>query len=406
MVNLTVRRDGSSRFGPRERFANFGSIGVGWIFSQEKFVQDNLPFLSFGKLRGSYGITGNDQIGNYQYLDQYDFVENLYQNRKGVRVLGLFNPDFTWERTRKSELGAELGFLKDKIFLTVSYYKNISDNQLLSYSLPSMVGNSSIVGNRPITVRNNGLEFTLAYSNIKHRLFEWASSWNISVSRNKILSDNLQILEKGRVGKSLSNINLYRSLGVNSETGEYQFSDIDGKPIVGSLADPSNANIDLAPNFFGGVQNTFRFKAFQLDVFFQYVNQKGVYSIFNPNAIPGSIGNQPREVLELSHWKKDGDVAEAQRYNQNSNLLESYGVWLNSTANYGNASFLRCKNLMFSWKIPNNGFKQKYIKDWRVYIQGQNVFTITKYKGGDPEIQSFAVVPPLRVFTTGLQLTL
>jgi len=155
LLDLTARRDGSSRFGPDKQFANFGAIGGAWIFSSEDFAKQNLSFLSFGKLRASYGITGSDQIGNYQYLNDYA-ISGQYQDVRGLLPLQLYNPDFQWEVNKKIAAAIELGFLKDRILATISYYRNRSSDQLVGYPLAPTTGFSSIEYNLPATVQNTG----------------------------------------------------------------------------------------------------------------------------------------------------------------------------------------------------------------------------------------------------------
>src|SRR5690606_15196214 len=113
ILNLTGRRDGSSRFGPDKRFGNFGAIGLAWILSEENFIIDNLPFLTYGKLRASYGTSGSDEIGNYQYLDTYSFGSNKYGNIIGLYPTRLFNPEYGWEKNNKMEVSLELGIFND-----------------------------------------------------------------------------------------------------------------------------------------------------------------------------------------------------------------------------------------------------------------------------------------------------
>src|SRR6218665_359724 len=137
LLNATFRRDGSSRFGPDKRFGNFGSIGAGWVFSSEDFISNALPFLSFGKLRASYGSTGNDQIGNYEYLDSWSSVNFPYGGGNGLYPTRLANPIYSWETNRKMEAAIELGFLKNAILFNVNYYNNRSGKQLIQYSLSS-----------------------------------------------------------------------------------------------------------------------------------------------------------------------------------------------------------------------------------------------------------------------------
>src|SRR5690606_1578194 len=129
ILNLTGRRDGSSRFGTGNRFANFGAVGLAWVFSEDNWVKNSLPFISFGKLRTSYGSTGNDQIGDYQYLNTYSVTGNIYENGTGLQPSRLFNPEFSWERNRKVEAAIEISFWEDRFFLGTSYYHNRSSNQ-------------------------------------------------------------------------------------------------------------------------------------------------------------------------------------------------------------------------------------------------------------------------------------
>lgn len=404
ILNFTLRRDGSSRFGPRNQFSTFGSLGVGWIFSEESFFKHNLPFLKFGKVRGSYGITGNDQIGDYQYLDQYQFVENNYQGVKGLRVQGIFNPDFAWERTRKAELGVELGIAENRILLNASYYNNYSNNQLASYDLPIMTGASTLTGNIPIAIRNSGIELSVTTQNFKSKFIDWSTSVNFSRSRNKLLSDYQNILGQKRIGKPLSEIYTYQAMGVDLGSGFFTFANSEGKAVNADEADGGYSFINPAVDFFGGVQNSLRFGSFQIDLFFQFTKQVGRNSEFDPNWIPGYIRNQPVSILD--RWRKPGDISSHQKVSQNYSLYDNYGFWnRSSNEGYGDASFIRCKNVVISWQMPDEWKSKLHLKMCRIYLQGQNLFTLTNYKGWDPETQSVDVIPPLRVVCAGVQMT-
>ncbi|SEW04044.1 TonB-linked outer membrane protein, SusC/RagA family [Chitinophaga sp. YR573] len=404
ILNLTIRRDGSSRFGPRKQFATFGAIGVGWLFSQEDFIKIALPWLSYGKLRASYGTTGNDQIGDYQYLDNYQYEEQPYQGVKGLRVNGLYNADFAWELTRKAEVGLETGFFKDRILLTTSYYRNHSTNQLIGYPQPSMVGAEFITGNLPAVIQNAGWEFVLTTKNKQSRYFEWSTTFNISFVRNKLVSysGNGQIY--ARVGRALSEKRTYKVLGVDPATGSYQFANAEGKPVSYDQSVSDYLSVNPVPVYFGGFQNSFRYKGFNLDVFFQYVKQQGANGLFSSSWVPGSLRNQPVNVL--TRWKQVGDNADVQRFSQDGSLRDAYLASLYSNRGYADASFIRFKNLALSWQLPDSWKQKMRINNCRVYIQGQNLLTITHYPGWDPETQSVNVIPPLRVMTAGFQLTL
>ncbi len=171
ILNLTGRRDGSSRFGDNNKFHNFGSVGAAWLFTEEKWLTPLSSILSFGKLRLSYGTTGNDQIGDYRFYDLY--LPNFYPYQGAISLIPayLYNPELAWEQTKKFESAIELGFFDQKITFNGVYYRNVSSNQLLSYSLPLTTGFSSIAQNFPATVLNSGWEFQLNSTNFSKKVF-------------------------------------------------------------------------------------------------------------------------------------------------------------------------------------------------------------------------------------------
>jgi TonB-linked SusC/RagA family outer membrane protein len=404
LLNLTVRRDGSSRFGPGKQFGNFGAVGAGWIFSREKFIQDNFSFLSFGKIRGSYGITGNDQIGDYGYLNLYSNSPYPYQNTQGLLPSRLFNPDLAWEINKKLEGAIELGLLRDRILISASYFRNRSSNELVSNQLSLVTGFSSVAENLPALVQNTGFEFVINTINIKAGKFSWTSSFNLTANRNKLLAypnlKNSNLI----VGRSLSIARLFHFAGVDPQTGVYEFKDQKGN-ITTNPANPADLTsiIDLTPRYYGGFQNSFKYKGFGLDILFQFTRQRR--QDFLSNVVPGSEGfNQPATVLQ--RWQKPGDVTNIERFNQDFSLYNSYNnATLYSDRAYSDASFIRLKNLAFSYEISK--WKRKnFLQSCRFYVQAQNLLTITKYIGYDPETLSSTSLPPLRVITTGVQFTL
>ena len=403
IVNLTGRRDGSSRFGPGKQFANFGALGAAWIFSNEEFIETNLSFLSFGKLRASYGTTGNDQIGNYQFLDTYEASKN-YQGVSGLKPSRLFNPDFAWEESKKFEVGLELGFLGDRIFMTGSYYYNRSSNQLVGIPLPATTGFASLTGNLNATVQNTGIEFELNTLNMKTNDFEWRTDFNITAPRNKLISfPNLEssvFASQYEVGMPLSIRKLYKLEGMDPETGIFQFKDFDGDGQVTENGDRKEIK-ELAQDFFGGVNNTLKWRNFQLDFFFQFVKQTGLDIRLRTS--PGVMANQSKIVLD--RWQREGDIAEMQQFTTgaNSEVRTAQALYRLSDATVGDASFIRLRNISFSYRWPENLVPGV---NGRLYVQGQNLLTITDYEDLDPENQNTNRLPPLRIFTLGIQLTL
>ncbi|SFW20836.1 TonB-linked outer membrane protein, SusC/RagA family [Sinomicrobium oceani] len=409
ILNLTGRRDGSSRFGPGKRFANFGAVGAAWIFSNENFLQ-NFSFLSYGKLRGSYGTTGNDRIDDYGYLDSWGPSQYPYKGENGLEPTGLFNPDYVWERNVKLEGALELGFLNDRIFIQASYYHNRSDNQLLRMPLPSSVGFSSVQGNLPATVQNTGWEVEFNSTNIKDQDFTWASAFNLTVPRNKLIDfpgiENTSYANQYEVGKSLYVQKLYHFLGVDPETGTYQVEDLNEDGVLSPTFDYQGLK-EIAQDFYGGFQNNFTYKNWQLNIFFQFVRQTGRNYLFGGFSPPGyRLNNQPDIVMD--RWQNQGDVLDIQKFTQSTASEAGQSYYLNlrrSDAMISDASFIRLKNVSIHYMLPKTTAQKIGIRNCRFYIQGQNLLTFTNFLGMNPENQNLASLPPLRKILGGVQLS-
>jgi TonB-linked SusC/RagA family outer membrane protein len=403
IFNATGRRDGSSRFGPSKRFANFGAIGTAWIFSEENAVKNNLFWLSFGKLRGSFGTTGNDQIGDYQYLDTYSVSTNNYNGIIGLQPSRLFNPDFGWESNRKLELAVELGFLHDRIFLTTAWYKNRSSNQLVGLPLPGTTGFSTMQANLNATVQNTGFEAELRTQNLKLQNFSWSTNLNLTIPKNKLISykglEGSTYANTYIIGKSLSIQKLYNAIGISPDKGVYLFEDYDGDGQITTTADRQYI-ADIAPKWFGGLSNQLSYKNWELDFLFQFVKQDGRNYIYTMG-LAGTMSNIA--TYALNHWPQNGTDAEIQRYTTGTSAAatSSYSRYINSSAAISDASYARLKSLSLSYAIPTEWSKSFSAK---IYFQGQNLLTFTNYKGADPENQSISYLPPLKQYTLGLQL--
>src|SRR5690606_25066178 len=293
IVNLTGRRDGSSRFGPGNRFANFGALGLAWLFSEEPFVQDAFPFLSFGKLRFSYGITGSDLIGDYQYLDTYSVSGKNYAGISVLEPSRLYNPSFSWEENKKLEVALETGFLKDRLFLTASYYRNRSSNQLVGIPLAGTTGFSSIQANLGATVDNKGWEFSFRSENFRGNDFFWSTSFNLSVNNNKLRSfpglEGSTYANSYVIGKPLNIKKVYRYEGLDAQSGLYQFTDFNTDGELTSAND-REVTVDMNPEFYGGLANSFRYRGLSLDFLFQFVKQQNYTGLYLMG-MPGTMGN-------------------------------------------------------------------------------------------------------------------
>jgi TonB-dependent starch-binding outer membrane protein SusC len=408
ILNFSGRRDGSSRFGSGRQWAGLGAAGAAWIFTQEKFLEKLRSFLSYGKLRGSYGSSGNDQIGNYQYLDSWVSTPNPYQAIPGFAPARLFNADYSWEVNRKMEAALELAFMHDRLFVSSSWFRNRSSNQLVAYPLPGQTGFSSINKNLPALVQNRGWEWLVNYRSNYTSQTRWESSFNLSDYKNELLSfPGLSSSSYARtyvIGQPLSVLQGYRFLGVDPQSGVYTFQDLDKD---GKLSYPNDFAVlgNLDPKFYGGFTNTVYFKNFELSLLIEFRKQKGRnYLQSLVLRTPGSMYNQPDFVLD--RWQKPGDLASVQQFyvNTGSAPAKTLTNFLQSDGWSGDASYIRGKNLSLAYDLPKNSLQKFNIDGARFYVQAVNFCTFTNYKGADPETQNFYALPPLRQVFIGATL--
>lgn len=410
ITNFTFRRDGSSRFGPNNRFGNFGSVAGAWVFSEENFLKDKFKWFSFGKIRGSYGLIGSDEIGNYQYFDSYRANTYVFNGSAGLVPSRIANNDYKWESTRKLELGLELGFFEDRLSLTASTYRNRTSNQLLDFGISAQAGFSSYQSNLPATVQNSGWEFSATSTNIRSKDFSWTSSFNITQNRNKLLSfpniEKSPYYTRYVVGSPLSSFYFYQYDGINPATGLPQFADLNKSGALNSGFLPTGAGDRYYvgtgyPKFFGGLNNSITYKRINLDFTFQFVKQQGrsliAASFYPPGFMSNAAANITEEYLALSSPEKLVTTGYAGAYT-------AYSNYSFSDASVIDASFIRLKNVNLSYSLPASWLSKVKAQNLRVFTQAQNLFTITKYKGFDPESQGVAT-PPLRTIVAGLQLS-
>lgn len=402
IINFTGRRDGSSRFGPGKRFANFGAVGLAWLFSSEHFLAGSKA-LSYGKLRGSFGTTGNDQIGDYQYLDSYAVSPNSYGGNSGLQPTRLFNPDYGWEVNRKLELAIESGWLEDRIMFTAGWYRNRSSSQLIGIPLPGTTGFPTIQANLDAVVENSGWELTLNTINFEGPDFRWTTGINLTLADNKLVSfPNLEgstLKNTFVIGQALNIRKMYEYTGIDNETGLYQFRDFNGDGNITSEDDRQSVR-DLNPQYFGGLSNSLSYKGIALDFLFQFVKQDN-YNEKVSSSAPGTFTNQPSAVMD--RWTSPGSGGQFQRFTTgaDSDAVAAFDRFMNSTGVISDASFIRLKNVSLSYTLPADLVKGM---GCRIFIEGQNLLTITGYKGRDPEFTSLNYLPPLKIITTGIQL--
>ncbi|RZS74905.1 SusC/RagA family TonB-linked outer membrane protein [Pseudobacter ginsenosidimutans] len=394
ILNLNGRRDGSSRFGPGKQFGNFGSIGFAWVLSEEEWWKKNIPsFLNFFKLRGSYGLSGNDNVSEYQYLSQWGTQLGSssssklydYNGERPYAPMHAVNQLFQWETVTKQELGTELE-LFNKLMLSVSWYRQVCDNQLTSQPVGSYTGFSFVVTNSPAKVENRGVEIQLGGDIIKRKNFTWRGDFNIAFNRNRLLAypnlDKSRHASRYRIGESLNVNFLYHYMGVDPLTGEYRFEDYNkdgslsngnGRP--GGLGNDRYVVFDKTPKFNGGFSSSVAWKNLSFSLGFAFAKMLMVDPLLSVN--PGAFGEVyiPDQLLR-NYWKKPGDIA---AYGKAS--TQSIGIISNSDAGIIDGSSLQLNNISVAWGLPQKLLKQAGFQSASVSVNANNIYTFSRYKG-------------------------
>lgn len=426
LININARRDGSTKFGENNRFGNFGSIGAGWIFSEENLFKNNIKVISFGKVRGSYGTSGGDGISEYSYVSRYlQTGGGGYNNGVALTPTGLSNPYLNWERNNKGDLNLNLEFFNGRIGIDGTYYWNESNNLLVQLPLSTVTGSTGVAQNSPAEIKNWGYEFLLNTKNIITKNFSWSTDFNISVPKSELASyPTLGALPNANyvVGKPITGIKLYKYEGVNPATGDYNFfKDVNQNgvvdtgeiatwlPIVSVGLDANKDKtefIDLAPKFYGGINNTLTYKNITLNVFFTFTKRMAKNFLGSQSTGMGTPRTNIAQELYDDRWQQPGDITNVPRPTTNLfNYLLAQNNFFNSTGAYSDATYARLQNLDLSYNFSLENLKKLHLQGLTLSIKGQNLFTISKYKSYDPENLG-AGTAPLRTVVLGINLTL
>jgi TonB-linked SusC/RagA family outer membrane protein len=425
ILNLTGRRDGSSNFGPGRRFGSFSSVGAGWIISEEPFMQSLKPALSFMKISGSYGTNGSDGNAAYSYQAYWKVPTSTstpsYDGTRPYYANNLYNPDYSWASKHSINLGLDLGFMEDKLLVNVAYYRNRTSNQLTSYTLPTQTGFSAVIQNMNATLQDNGLELSITSRNITNKDFAWITSFNISGNRNKLISfpglATSPYAATYAIGKSTSLIYGFKYAGVNDTTGAFQYYKANGNITYTPAYSNVNAGGDMQAianaqtNFFGGLNNTFTYKNWTLSLFFKFskaMARNYLAGLNYSSSMPGSMNNMPAFMQDM-FWSKPGHNAKLQRLTtgyysvgKNGQTAQRAGNYFSSSdAIYSDNTYLRLKSAMLAYSLPAETLKKLHIQGCTFNLTAQNLFTITNYKFGDPEMPGTLFTVPLQRTITG-----
>lgn len=453
-LTVNFRADGSSKFAPGNRWGYFPGMSAAWNMHNEEFLKSN-SVISTSKIRGSYGVLGNDRVGDFSYISLLTSSINGYSFNNGTPLLAVYqnnlgNEDLTWETTTSMDIDYQLGLFKNRIELTAGVYKKTTDNLLLNAQLPPTVGFGTAYKNIG-KMENRGFEFTLNARVIESKDFRWESSVNITFNRNKVLA-----LTEGQ--RSLDNPvqtdvnysdNLYTAtIGQAAGMmvgyiwdGNYQYSDFDSPapgvyilksevPANGKLRNTiqpgdikyrdlngdGNVNLDDKtiigrglPIHYGGFVNNFSYKGFSLNVFFQWSYGNDIY---NANRITFEGNTNGRRNMNqfasyANRWSPE---------NQTNEHFRAGGegpIGYHSTKYLEDGSYLRLKTLSLDYAVPQRIIKRAFMSGLSLNVAMQNLFTWTKYTGLDPEVSTrngvltpgydYSSYPQARTITFGVK---
>ncbi len=386
IITFSGRVDGSTKFGTNNQYGFFPAVSLAWRISEEAFFKNlKIPFSEF-RLRTSYGFTGNDGIPDFAFLNLYRGGAN-YLGQAGIAPSQIPNPDLKWETTAQFNIGVDMAVLADRISLAVDYYNNQTKDLLFNRPVSMTSGYYSITTNIG-ELENKGIEVSLSSTNVQIKDFNWDSRINISRNRNKILSlyqgqplDNLDRYSPSVVmeNEPMSIFFGYRSLGVDPSTGDIVFDDVKSDGVINAedrvkIGDPN-------PDFTGGFTNDLKYKQFELSIFLQFSYGN---DIFNGNRIfiEAMKGADNQSTAILDRWRKPGDITKIPRVTESdpngNNRISSRFV--------EDGSYLRVKNITLSYEFSRQLSDRLHVRHARIYLSAQNLLTITRYSGMDPEV--------------------
>jgi TonB-linked SusC/RagA family outer membrane protein len=405
-----VRRDGSSRFGANYRYGVFPSLRFAWNIDNEKFIS-SAEWINSLRFRASYGITGNDQIGNFDGLGLYG-AASPYSGQPGISFSQLANPELRWEKNRTTNLGIDFAFFDNRVFGALEAYDKITADLLLSQPLQLTTGFGSITRNVG-QIQNRGIELTLGVQPVKSLKpggFNWTSTFIFTYNNNRVkkLYDGLQELPGNpstRVNRSLGSVFTQQYAGVNAATGRPMWLDTLGNVTYQPLLRDRVYMGDTQPDFWGGWTNNFTYKGFTLDVFFQYE--------YGRMADDGQVNFMIENIARLNsftdvydnRWTTPGQITWYPRMGQTG--AESKGSSaLSGSRTLFKADYIRLKNVTLSYDINSDVLKKLKLSAARFYLQGTNLWTMSDWYSYDIEFVGSAtgIVPQSRNITAGIQI--
>jgi TonB-linked SusC/RagA family outer membrane protein len=420
LFTLSGRIDGSSRFGVDNRYGFFPAASVGWIISEENFMTGIKNIVGYLKLRASYGITGNSGIPDYAHLALYS-GEN-YAGRNALQPTQLQSRELGWENTAQTDIGLDFGFLRNRLTGEIDLYYKKTTDLLLYRTLPSTSGFTGVWSNVG-ELENKGLEFALRSNNMVGE-FKWTTDFNISFNRNKVLSINGPEITPNGVnyvieGQPIGVFKMRKYAGVDPANGDAIY-------YLNATSSETTNNYNLAqeiivgspnPDFTGGLNNSLEYKGLDLNVLISFVYGNKVFNGGGRYQSANADWFDNQTVDQMNRWQKPGDITDVPQ----ARLGDGNGT-NNSSRYLSDASYMRLRNINLGYNLPSGLVKKMTLTSMRIYIGVQNLYTLTNYKGWDPEVNytgtgrstqntniiqgyDFYTVPQARTYTLGLNLS-
>ncbi|MFD2741816.1 SusC/RagA family TonB-linked outer membrane protein [Sphingobacterium populi] len=413
LFSTSLRNDRLSALPRHNQAALLPGASLGWRLSEENLFQSSI--ISNLKIRGSWAIVGNTEIGNYPSAGI--FLGTQYGDNNGMRYFQVANPDLRFETSQKIDLGVDVGLFDNRISIIADYFSNNIDNLILATPTAPSLGIPSNFINRNVgAMYNRGFELGVSATNIARDKFSWSTSFNITLLRNKVqrLADGQAInylYHTVREGESIGAFYGYVSRGVNPANGNPLFEKADGTVVqrgfgnngAWSIYNPENGadesqiteGLTVAdkrilglsnPTWFGGLNNTFRYKRFDATILFTFSGGNKVYNRTRQESLnQQGFAGAGRELLD--RWTTPGQITDVPRLYFNSDNYALQVGNLNSRF-LENGSFLRAQNIGVGYALNPNFLSRIHVNSFRIFAQVQNAFVITAYTGLDPEVSN------------------
>ncbi len=421
LLEGSIRRDGSSRFGENNRFGTFYAVAAGWNIARETFMDGSI----FNRLalRASIGTTGNDRIGDFSRFATFGSAD--YNGNPGLTNTNAANPDLKWEETESFDVGIKSAFLDNRIRFDANYYRKTTTDLLIPVPVPPATGVTSVTRNAG-SLENSGFEFDLGVTPVRSQDFEWNININLSTIQNEVTelpgagtdSQGRQFLQgtpvqRAIVGESANSFYTVRFAGINPDTGDAEWFDINGNRTSTYSANDRVIVGDANPDFYGGLRTTFQYKNFDLSALFNFsVGNDILIDGFRFSRNPNFVGSFNLDPYVLDYWTPTNTVA-----NVPSPASSTFGTYANqSTLQLLDGSYLRFKNVTVGYNLPSEFLSNtKLFSSVRIYATATNLFTIKgdELDGVDPEVtdslnplalgESFFVAPQSKSYVVGLK---